>query len=236
MVQKNSYLPATLSQERESPMLLIEKMALSFFQMQCRYNAAIREVKTKLDVLNEEFELLYQRNPIHHMQSRLKSVPSMANKLQKRGLPIDFDMAAKHLHDIAGIRVICSYIDDIYMISDLLTRQDDVTVIKKVDYIKNPKPNGYRSLHLVLEVPVFLSEGKTFVPIEIQLRTIAMDFWAALEHQLRYKNDVIIPDTIQKELQQVATEIAVIDQKMQNILTTVESLEKTTTDPTAENF
>lgn len=226
MVPKNgSAYPIVQNNQYDQKIPQLENLALSFFQMQCKYNAVIREVKTKLDVLNEEFELLYQRNPIHHMQSRLKSVPSIAAKLQKRGLPIDFDIAAKYLHDIAGVRVICSYIDDIYMIADLLTKQDDVTVIKKVDYIKNPKSNGYRSLHLVLEVPVFLSEGKIYVPIEIQLRTIAMDFWAALEHQLRYKNDVIIPDTLQKELQQVATEIAVIDQKMQNILTVVESLD-----------
>ncbi len=224
MVQKNTLTTQLMDSTIDKKMLL-ENLALSFFQIQCRYNAAIREVRTKLEVLNEEFELMYQRNPIHNMQSRLKSTISIAEKLKRKGLPIDLNVATKHLTDIAGIRVVCSYIDDIYLIADLLAKQDDITVIKRIDYIKNPKPNGYRSLHLVLEVPVFLSEGKTFVPIEIQLRTIAMDFWATLEHQLRYKNDIIIPNHVHDELQLVATEIAQIDRKMQDILTFVENLE-----------
>ncbi|NLB91771.1 MAG: GTP pyrophosphokinase family protein [Clostridiales bacterium] len=224
MVLKNDHIISSVANGGEARIEALEKLTLSFLQIQCRYNAAIREVLTKLDILNEEFELLYKRNPIHNMQSRLKSIPSIANKLKRRNLPIDFDVAVKHLHDIAGIRVICSYIDDIYVMADLLKKQDDVTVIKEIDYIKSPKANGYRSLHLVLEIPVFLSEGKIFVPIEIQLRTIAMDFWASLEHQLRYKNSVVIPEGMQRELKHVATEIADIDQKMQDILTEVENL------------
>lgn len=202
------------------------EMADSYFRLQCRYSAAIREVQTKLEVLNEEFNLRYKRNPIHHMQSRLKTNQSIAEKLKRRGHNISFASATANLYDIAGIRVICSYTKDIYMIANLLKRQDDVRVIKECDYIKNPKKNGYRSLHIVIEIPVFLAEGKRMVPVEVQIRTITMDFWASLDHQLRYKEVKKIPKELEEELIQAAYDIAQIEQRMQKLHNVIENIEE----------
>ena len=197
-----------------------------FFFIQFRYQAAIREIKTKLEILDDEFQTRHRRNPIHHMQSRLKSVASIMEKLQRRNLPLSMDAAVEHLTDIAGVRVICPYIDDIYAIAEMITRQDDVRVMKRRDYIQQPKENGYRSLHLVLEVPVFLQEGKTLVPVEVQIRTIAMDFWASLEHSLRYKGITEIPADISAELHLAAMEIQSLDERMQAIHKRVDQLIK----------
>lgn len=202
----------------------IQVLVDEFFTMQCRYQAAIREVQTKLEILDNEFQSKHRRNPIHHMQCRMKSIPSIIEKLQRKGLPVCMEAAAQNLTDIAGIRVICSYIDDIYMIADLLTRQDDVRVVKRRDYIQHPKENGYRSLHLVLEIPVFLQEGKTFIPVEVQIRTIAMDFWASLEHTLRYKGIAEIPEDISEALHIAAMEIQSLDERMQAIHNRVDKL------------
>ena len=202
----------------------IQVLVDEFFTMQCRYQAAIREVQTKLEILDNEFQSKHRRNPIHHMQCRMKSIPSIIEKLQRKGLPVCMEAAVQHLTDIAGIRVICSYIDDIYMIADLLTRQDDVRVVKRRDYIQHPKENGYRSLHLVLEIPVFLQEGKTFIPVEVHIRTIAMDFWASLEHTLRYKGIAEIPEDISEALHIAAMEIQSLDERMQAIHNRVDKL------------
>ena len=202
-----------------------EKMVQEYFRVQCRYEAAIHQVQTKLEILDSEFHIRHSRNPIHHMQSRMKTLPSIMEKLNRRQQPVNLQSAQDNLTDIAGIRVICSYINDIYTIADLLTGQDDVRVIKRRDYIRNPKPNGYRSLHLVVEVPVYLEEGRVTAPVEVQIRTIAMDFWATLEHELRYKNLTQVPEDINRELLQVASEIAVMDQKMQSICSRVEALD-----------
>lgn len=197
-----------------------------FFQLQCRYQAAIREVQTKLENLDQEFQMRHQRNPIHSMQSRLKSLDSIVQKLQRKGIPISLASAMDCLTDIAGIRVICSYIDDIYTIAALLKKQDDVRIIRERDYIKTPKQNGYRSLHLVIEIPVFFSDGKIFVPVEVQIRTIAMDFWATLEHSLSYKEPNAIPQALSMQLQQTADDIAILDKRMQTIYDAVDSLSK----------
>lgn len=197
-----------------------------FFTMQCRYSAAIREVRTKLEILDEEFQMRHQRNPIHHMQSRMKSLPSIIQKLQRKGLEPSLQNAVEHLTDIAGIRVICSYLDDIYTIAGLLKEQDDITLLRERDYIKDPKPNGYRSLHLIISVPVFLAEGKLFIPVEVQIRTIAMDFWASLEHHIRYKEIKQIPPELSQELAMAAEDIARLDVKMQNIYDAVQTLEE----------
>ena len=202
-----------------------EKMVQEYFRVQCRYEAAIHQVQTKLEILDSEFHIRHSRNPIHHMQSRMKTLPSIMEKLNRRQQPVNLQSAQDNLTDIAGIRVICSYINDIYTIADLLTGQDDVRVIKRRDHIRNPKPNGYRSLHLVVEVPVYLEEGRVTAPVEVQIRTIAMDFWATLEHELRYKNLTQVPEDINRELLQVASEIAVMDQKMQSICSRVEALD-----------
>lgn len=201
-----------------------QKMVDDFFSLQCRYQAAIREVQTKLEILDDEFQMRHKRNPIHHMQSRMKTIQSMMEKLRRKNHTVSMASAVENLSDIAGIRVVCSYIQDIYTVADLLTSQDDIRVVRVRDYIKQPKANGYRSLHLVVEVPVFLSEGRVLVPVEVQIRTIAMDFWASLEHSLRYKAQGQVPEDISDELVQTAQDIAAIDLRMQNLHDRVDAL------------
>ena len=202
----------------------LQELTDSYLQMQCRYQAAIREVRTKLENLDEEFQLRHQRNPIHHIQSRLKTVKSIMEKLQRRGLTVSFASAAENLYDIAGMRVICPYVSDVYTVADLIKSQDDIMLLKEQDYIAAPKKNGYRSLHLVLQVPVFLAEGKIWVPVEVQIRTIAMDLWASLEHQLRYKEPQRVPRELSAELLRTAGDMAEIDLRMQRIYNMVEKL------------
>ena len=180
------------------------------------YNAAIREIKTKLDILDDEFKVRYEHNPIHHMESRLKSVDSMLGKLRKKELPLTLSAAREYLYDIAGVRVICYYIDDIYRVADMITSQSDIQPVRVRDYIAEPKPNGYRSLHIVARVPVFLSQKTEFVPVEIQIRTIAMDFWASLEHRLKYKAQDV-PDGIPERLRRCAETSAMLDREMEDI-------------------
>lgn len=204
-----------------------QKMVNDFFAIQCRYSAAMREVHTKLEILDDEFQARHKRNPIHHMQSRMKSIQSMMEKLQRKHFAVSMNSAVENLYDIAGIRVICSYVQDVYTVASLLTSQDDVKLIEVRDYIKQPKANGYRSLHLIVEVPVFLQEGRITVPVEVQLRTIAMDFWASLEHSMRYKADALIPEDISQELQEVGADIAVLDQRMQALHDRIEKLYQT---------
>ena len=217
-----------MSDERKETMMQLsaefQQMVDEFFTVQCRYQAAIREVQTKLEILDDEFQMKHRRNPIHHMQTRMKSIQSMMEKLQRKHESISIASAVTNLTDIAGVRVICSYIQDIYTVADLLTSQDDVKVIRVRDYIRNPKPNGYRSLHLVLEIPVFLSEGRILVPVEVQIRTIAMDFWASLEHSLRYKAEGQVTEEISRELLQTASDIAALDQRMQRIHDKVDAM------------
>ena len=154
------------------------------------YTCAIREVKTKLEVLNDELSVRNQRNPIEMIKSRVKKPISIVEKLTRRGLPVSLESMVDNLDDVAGIRVICSFVDDIYAVANMLVSQDDITVVAIKDYIKHPKPNGYRSYHLIIEVPVFFSEEKKNMRVEVQIRTIAMDFWASLDHQLKYKKDM----------------------------------------------
>lgn len=181
------------------------------------YNGAIREITTKLENLDDEFSTRYAHNPIHHMESRLKSLKSIVGKLQRKGLPLTLASAQKELYDIAGVRVICNYIDDIYDLADMLCGQGDVALLRRRDYIQEPKPNGYRSLHLTVRIPVFLSTGSVGVPVEIQIRTIAMDFWASLEHQLRYKAEHAVPPSLRAQLKACAEESAALDLRMQAI-------------------
>lgn len=204
-----------------------QRLVDEFFTVQCRYQAAIREIQTKLENLDEEFQMKHKRNPIHHMQSRMKSIQSMMEKLGRRNAQRSISSAVENLTDIAGIRVICSYLQDVYTVANLLTSQDDIHVLRVRDYIKHPKENGYRSLHLVVEIPVFLSEGRVMVPVEIQIRTIAMDFWASLEHSLKYKAQGSVPEDISQELIQTASDIAALDQRMQTIHDKVEAIAQT---------
>ena len=194
-----------------------QRMMDDFFTVQCRYSAAMKEVQTKLEILDDEFQMKHRRNPIHHIESRLKSIRSMMEKLSRKNHPVSMQSAVENLTDIAGIRVICSYVQDVYTVARLLTTQDDIRLIRTRDYIKTPKANGYRSLHLLVEVPVFLQEGRMMIPVEVQIRTIAMDFWASLEHSLRYKAAGHVPDDICEELHEVGKDIAALDEKMQSI-------------------
>ena len=195
----------------------MEQLVRGFVDLRCRYQAALTEVKTKLDILNEEFRVRYSRNPIHHMESRIKSPESIAGKLRRKGLEPTAENAVRHLTDLAGVRVVCAYREDVYTIAQLLTSQDDIRLLRSRDYIRQPKPNGYRSLHLIVEIPVFLSTGKQYMPVEVQIRTIAMDFWASLEHRIRYKVDFEVPEDMNRELYDAAQRIAEVDEDMQRI-------------------
>ena len=183
------------------------------------YQCAIMEVETKFKVLNEQYSLEYDRNPIEDIKSRVKSMESLIKKIRKKDIPLTLSSIEENIHDIAGVRVICSFPDDIYMLADCLLSQDDITLLEKKDYIKNPKPGGYRSLHLIVQVPIFLQDTKKLVYVEVQFRTIAMDFWASLEHKMRYKKN--IPENhvkyLQDELYDCARQSAELDNRMQNI-------------------
>lgn len=187
-----------------------------FIIMRNTYQCAIREVSTKLDNLDNEFKVRYDYNPIHHMESRLKTVKGTLEKMERKGINFSLENV-KEITDIAGVRVICNYIDDVYAVAELLLRQDDIRLIRRSDYIKAPKPSGYRSLHLVVEVPVFLSDRTEYVPVEIQLRTIAMDTWASLEHELKYKRNGGLTEEISQELISCADAMADIDRTMERI-------------------
>ncbi len=198
--------------------------ARQFQQAMMRYTCAIREVKTKLEVLNDELSVKNQRNPIEMIKSRVKKPKSIVEKLQRRGFEISLESMEKNLDDVAGIRIICSFLDDIYEVADMLIRQDDVKVIAVKDYIQNPKPNGYRSYHMIIEIPVFFSDSKKPIRVEVQIRTIAMDFWASLDHQLKYKKSFIDDNgEISEELKQCAEVIAGTDVKMLEIRKKIEA-------------
>ena len=193
------------------------KTARPFMEMMKEYECALMEVETKLRVLNAEFSLAHNRNPFESIKTRLKSPDSILGKLQRKGLDITIENMENELFDIAGIRVICSFPEDIYTLAELLTRQDDIILVEKKDYIANPKPNGYRSLHLILDFPIFLSTGKKHMKVEVQFRTIAMDFWASLEHKLKYKKDIPNAEYIAEELKKCADVISEMDLRMQDI-------------------
>ena len=201
-----------------------QRMVDDFFAIQCRYSAAMKEVQTKLEILDAEFQIKHRRNPIHHIESRLKSIQSMMEKLSRKHYTVSMQSAVENLTDIAGIRVICSYVKDVYTIASLLISQDDVKLVEMQDYIRTPNDKGYRSLHLTVEIPVFLQEGRIMVPVEVQIRTIAMDFWASLEHAMRYKAAGTVPDDISDELHEVSQDIAVLDQRMQSIHDRIDAL------------
>lgn len=196
---------------------LLEKMTSEMNTLMVYYRCAIMEVETKLKVLNEEFSLKHDRNPINSIKTRLKSYSSIKEKLQREGIYATPEQIEKNLNDIAGIRVICSFLDDVYDVAEALLKQDDITLIRKKDYIANPKPNGYRSLHLIIEIPIFLQHEKHMVKVEIQLRTIAQDFWASLEHQMRYKKNFEFTEDMAEELLKCATMSADLDKRMERL-------------------
>lgn len=188
-----------------------------FLIQQQVFNGAMKEIRTKLEILDEEFRVLFDHNPIHHLEYRLKSPRSIIEKLQRYNLPLTLASIKDNLYDVAGIRVICHYVEDIYHLRKLLLQQDDLKLLRERDYIDSPKANGYRSLHLVVEVPVYLSESTMKVSVEIQLRTVAMDFWASLEHEINYKSRGDIPDDIRYRLKLCADNIYRVEEEMQSI-------------------
>ncbi len=197
-----------------------------FAELMMRYRCAIKEVQTKFEVLNEEFSIRYNRNPVEAIKTRLKSPRSIFEKMNRISQPITVDNIRAYLSDIAGIRVICSYPEDIYTLCDMFLAQDDIRLIRKKDYIAKPKDNGYRSLHLIVEIPIFLTDAKEYVRAEVQFRTIAMDFWASLEHQLKYKKDIPFADEVAAELKDCAEQIAFLDRRMEAIHRHIEDLTK----------
>lgn len=188
-----------------------------FLQEMQVYRAAIKEMQTKLEILDAEFEIKYDYNPIHHIESRLKTPHSIFDKLKRHQLPLTIEAMRDHLNDIAGVRVICNYIDDARRIAEMLIAQDDITLIRKKDYINTPKENGYRSLHLVLEIPIYLSGGRHMIRVEVQIRTIAMDLWASLEHHLHYKDSKELSAELCERLKTCADTLMEIDDEMQDI-------------------
>lgn len=197
--QESTMLPSLRQKENEVAMLssdimeqlkLVMQSSQQFQEMMMMYKCAIREVRTKAEVLNDEMSVRYHRNPISSITSRVKSPESITQKLMKKGLPFTVEAIMTHLSDVAGVRIICEFIDDIYSIAAMLAMQDDLKLIQIKDYIKYPKENGYRSYHMIVEIPVFFSKGKTLMRVEIQIRTIAMDFWASLDHELKYKKNI----------------------------------------------
>lgn len=229
-VEKNQNDPNMhIEEKKQTQIVSIDAVAVqddfnAFMQLQHLYDSAIKNVKTQLNIFDEEFRMKFQRNPIHNIESRLKSPKSIVGKLQKKGVAMTIENAKIYLKDIAGIRVVCYYINDIYTIVDLILMHDDYQLINIKDYIRNPKPSGYRSFHMSIRVPVYLANGKQYVPVEIQIRTIAMDFWASVEHQLKYKTTSSITADISNELKQCAEIIAQTDIKMQELRQRIECI------------
>lgn len=210
------------SQHIDANELIADYKELS--ELEHLYNSAIKELTIKFEILNDEFRVKYERSPIHHIESRLKSQTSIVKKLLKRGKDLSLESAKENINDIAGVRVVCGYIDDVYAVADMLLRQSDIHLIKAQDYIKHPNYNGYRSLHLDIQIPIYLSEKTELVRVEVQIRTVAMDFWASLEHDLRYKSNKSIPDEIQTRMLECSNEIADIDVRMQEIFKQIQKL------------
>ena len=217
--EKGMEILQELTQEQKVSMLM---KAQSFQTLLMQYRCAIREIQTKLNVLNDEFSLRHERNPFESIKSRVKEPASIIEKMHRRGYELSVENIEDKLNDVAGIRVICSFVEDIYYLASMLSAQDDLTVLQVKDYIKNPKENGYRSLHLIIQTPIFLSEQKKNMRVEVQFRTIAMDFWASVDHKLKYKKNVKNPEMIAGELRKCADIISSVDQRMQEIRTMIE--------------
>lgn len=206
----------------EDTLIWVRRKSKEVARLMSYYRCAMMEIETKLNVLNEEFSWEMDHNPISSIKKRLKSMPSIIGKLERKGHPLSMENIEEHLMDVAGVRVICSFPEDVYAMRDALIRQDDVVLLEEKDYIKNPKPNGYRSLHLIVGIPIFLAKEKKMMKVEVQLRTIAMDFWASLEHQLRYKKNSYFTKEMAEELTECARISADLDLRMDAIRKSVE--------------
>ena len=201
-----------------------QKASWEFAKRMSYYKCAMLEVETRFHVLNEEYVLEHGRSPMNSIKSRLKTLPSLREKLERKHIPFDVDTLEQQINDIAGVRVICSFPEDVYTMANAFLAMDDIEVLQRKDYISNPKPNGYRSLHLIVAIPVHLAEGKRMTKVEIQLRTIAMDFWASLEHQLRYKQDNAFTEEMAAELYECAQLSAALDIRMDNLRKSVQEM------------
>ncbi|MGM9665960.1 MAG: GTP pyrophosphokinase family protein [Eubacteriales bacterium] len=216
IISNEEVLQVTSFEQEEKIRRVMEKN-FDFVKLMSYYKCAMMEIETKFNVLNEEYKLQFDRNPISTIKTRLKSPVSIYMKAAKKGIPFTSAAIEENINDVAGIRVVCSFMDDVYLLADALLKQDDITLIEKKDYIKNPKENGYRSLHLIVSVPIFLAHEKRMMKAEIQLRTIAMEFWASLEHQLMYKKGTDFSEETKSELLDCATVSAELDERM-NVL------------------
>ena len=211
---------------RELELPDVQDVMLEYRKIKLLYRSALKEIRTKLEILNDEFRLVHQYNPIEHIESRLKTDESITRKLMRKGKEITVENIQKYIDDIAGVRVICSFTPDIYRIVDMIASQDDIEVLKTKDYMLNPKINGYRSYHLIVRVPFFLSDKVVRTKVEIQIRTVAMDFWASLEHKIYYKYEGNTPEYIKQELKECADLVAFLDSKMLAINEEVRSIRK----------
>jgi len=205
-------------------LLELKEFRGTFSRFMLTYQFGLEEILTKINILKREFEYLHEYAPIEHVTSRLKTPESIIEKVQRRNLPLTFEAIRKEMHDIAGVRIVCSFIKDAYSIAGMLSKQTDIRVLQVKDYIKTPKPNGYRSLHLIVEVPVFLSSGVEHVNVEVQIRTIAMDFWASLEHKIYYKFDREVPEEMLSGLLEAAEIAGSLDIKMERIHDEIHSI------------
>lgn len=203
-----------ISNLEEHPLLANQR---PFIELMMKYNCALKEVATKFEVLDDEFSIRYNRNPVESIKTRIKSPQSIIEKLKRKNYEVNLENVRAHVHDVAGARIICSFPEDIYMLAEMFMRQDDINVIEIKDYIKTPKESGYRSYHMIINIPIFLTESTERMEVEVQFRTIAMDFWASLEHKLKYKKDVENPEVIAAQLRECSDKIAAIDLEMQSI-------------------
>ena len=222
--------PAEVMYDRTKKLM---STVVDYKELMMMYGCAMKEIQTKFEILNTEFNVRCRRNPIDSINTRLKKTASIAEKLGRHNLPFSLESIEENINDVAGVRIICSYIDDIYRIADAFLQQEDVTLVERKDYISAPKPNGYRSLHLIVRVPVFFVDYRKDIKVEVQIRTIAMDFWASLEHQLKYKQMIPDQDSIIAQLKACADSIASTDQKMLDIRNQIEDMADT---PTSEDI
>lgn len=205
---------------------MVRKYIQPYKELMSYYRCAMMEVETKFNVLSEELSMQYYRNPIESIKTRLKSPESISEKLERKGYPATVESIEENLHDIAGVRVICSFPSDIFALADAFLKQDDITLVEKKDYISNPKPNGYRSLHLIVQIPIFLHDYKKMMKVEVQFRTISMDWWASLEHKILYKKGLPSADYIENELVECAQMGSAMDERMERLHKMASDLEK----------
>ncbi|HBD63622.1 MAG TPA: GTP pyrophosphokinase [Clostridiales bacterium] len=199
------------------PNIDIKEIKTNLTRFMMSYKFALNEMNTKIDILMQEFQYMHEYNPIEHVKSRLKTPENILKKLQRKGFELSLPSIKENIRDIAGVRITCSFLSDIYRVSEMLQSQKDITVIECKDYIKNPKPNGYKSLHLIIQIPIFMSDRVENVYVEVQIRTIAMDFWASLEHKIYYKYDKEVPSNLIDELKEAADSVSQLDDKMERI-------------------